>query len=367
MKARIVIALVLSTLICGVAVALPPPATVSPGRPDGVERIANLCPTFSWGAIAGADAYELVVFRDDANEEARDALRVRLVGSASSWTPGLDDCLAAGQRYGWSIRALSSQRSSDWQEPLLFQIVPPSVPVPREEVGAALDLLLRYLDGTSDPAGALGDLLQGHRPAKPQAEEERSAKAAPDAGPVVASPFRVLDTGAVDAAALVVGTSQCLGGKISSPPACVDDNILIESNDEVVIKLNSDLSGDASNFFVVKDGNGNTRFRVFQDGAVQIEGSLEISSVPVMRGKKGTRNMNFGSVPANSCGSDVSFSLSGANTGDRPILIPPSTLPSGLVVLPLQASGANVQARLCNVTNSAIDPPALNFHYFMTR
>ena len=39
------------------------PVAVSPGSTVGTTVISERCPTFSWGAVEGADTYDLVVYR----------------------------------------------------------------------------------------------------------------------------------------------------------------------------------------------------------------------------------------------------------------------------------------------------------------
>lgn len=101
-------------MLLTVAVGLSPlaaqtasPVAVSPGSVAGMDSIRDGCPTFSWGAVEGARAYELVVYR--LPEEAAPILRHGLPAGASSWTPPLAKCLAPGGRYAWAVRARGDQ------------------------------------------------------------------------------------------------------------------------------------------------------------------------------------------------------------------------------------------------------------------
>ena len=95
---------------------------VSPGSAAGA-RIADPCPTFSWGEVPRARSYELVVYRlGEAGEEAEPALRRSFAGSVSSWTPSLALCLQRGERYAWSVRAVVAGATTDWSAANLFQV-----------------------------------------------------------------------------------------------------------------------------------------------------------------------------------------------------------------------------------------------------
>jgi len=112
--------LFLSTFSAASSADLARPVPVSPGAADAAPAVRDPCPTFSWGALPGARGYELVVLKAGAESaQERPALRARIAGSATSWTPSLDQCLAPG-RYAWSLRAEDGQ----WSEPRLFEVGP---------------------------------------------------------------------------------------------------------------------------------------------------------------------------------------------------------------------------------------------------
>ena len=135
MKALVVLlaSLPVSLLVVAAAGAdQEPPAAVSPGGEDRVLTLADRCPTFSWATVDGAESYDLRVF--DVEEvpgwaaapgggpPTGAALRVSIAGRASSWTPALEQCLAAGSGYGWVLRSVAGGRPGKWSEPRLFRV-----------------------------------------------------------------------------------------------------------------------------------------------------------------------------------------------------------------------------------------------------
>ncbi len=99
------------------------PVTVSPGSPSGLELTDSRCPTFSWGAPAGATSSELVVYRiGEEGSEPVPVLRRRFSGSVASWTPSLDRCLDRGGRYAWAVRVMGPEEVSDWSRLRLFKV-----------------------------------------------------------------------------------------------------------------------------------------------------------------------------------------------------------------------------------------------------
>ena len=127
------------------------PVAVSPGTPTG-SLIGDTCPTFSWGAVAGAKGYELVVYRaEKESDETAPVLRETFSGSASSWTPDLDRCLERGGRYAWSVRAVGGEEASEWSAPSLFQVV---AGASQAEFEAAVQVVRQYLGGQATGSGA---------------------------------------------------------------------------------------------------------------------------------------------------------------------------------------------------------------------
>ena len=160
---RVLLVVCCALLIAATSWAGSRPVTVSPGNPQGVSLIEARCPTFSWGAVAGARSYELVVYRiGEEGEEAKPFLREAFAGSVYGWTPSLDRCLERGGQYAWSVRAIGRKEGSDWSRPSLFQVASGRSKAEFEE---ALELVRSYLGvggGTEQPkpavTGGLKDL-----------------------------------------------------------------------------------------------------------------------------------------------------------------------------------------------------------------
>jgi hypothetical protein len=116
------------TFVCGVAAtAAQRPIAVSPGGTERVVDLADPCPTFSWGSVVGASAYELVVYALAADGSpqsapARQVLRVEVAGAASAWSPALAQCMDYEGRYAWSIRARRADGLTAWSEPRIFAV-----------------------------------------------------------------------------------------------------------------------------------------------------------------------------------------------------------------------------------------------------
>lgn len=138
------------------------PVTVAPGSESG-DAVEAACPTFHWGTVAGARAYELAVYRVEESAEeagmAEPVLRERLPGSVGGWTPSLERCLEPGARYAWSIRAVGRKGASDWSIPRLFEVASRAS---EAELERALTVVREYLDretpgGPETSVGATAD------------------------------------------------------------------------------------------------------------------------------------------------------------------------------------------------------------------
>lgn len=104
------------------------PIPVSPGSGEQTGR----CPTFSWGEVPGAWAYDLVVVAlSTAGEPLRTVLEHSIPGGALLWTPALDHCLPGQARYAWLIRARTEDEVGPWSRASLFE-VPAPAPAGRE-------------------------------------------------------------------------------------------------------------------------------------------------------------------------------------------------------------------------------------------
>ncbi len=119
------------------------PATVSPGGSTGVS-IAPSCPTFSWGEVSSAEAYDLVVYRVGAGrDDVVAVLAERLPGAVGTWTPPLERCLESGSLYAWTVGALSRYAEAAWSEPRLFRVV---AAAHEARLEAAVELVRSYLE-----------------------------------------------------------------------------------------------------------------------------------------------------------------------------------------------------------------------------
>lgn len=129
-----------SALILGL-VALPAfagftaPTPVSPGTPGGPTAVAPACPTFSWGAVPDAAAYEIEV---SASAERGSSLRWRVdraapvlrnvvAGAATSWTVPIGRCLPEGRAYAWRVREVEPDRGYEgtWSGEATFEVAAP--------------------------------------------------------------------------------------------------------------------------------------------------------------------------------------------------------------------------------------------------
>jgi hypothetical protein len=109
------------------------PIRASPGSRTAVAMVEARCPTFSWGSVAGAEAYELVVYElGNPDEETQAVLRETFHGTVSAWTPSLERCLKRGARYAWSARTEGTE-PGQWSEPSLFQVAAVSREMELEE------------------------------------------------------------------------------------------------------------------------------------------------------------------------------------------------------------------------------------------
>jgi hypothetical protein len=123
-----------------------------------VSLVESRCPTFSWAGVSAAKSYELVVYRaEESAGQKEPVIRIELPGTASVWTPSLDQCLVRGGWYAWSVRAWRKAKSGAWSEPSVFQVVDgPS----RAEIAAALEIV----EQTADAAPSAGPVKPPHRP-----------------------------------------------------------------------------------------------------------------------------------------------------------------------------------------------------------
>ncbi len=160
----------LTWLLAQTVWAAVPPQAVSPGAASGFAAAAP-CPVFTWSLAEGASGYELAVFGAEdfaADGAARPVLRIELPGGVGAWSAPADRCLAPGERYAWSVRAVTetARVRGAWSEALLFEVAgPPS------DLAAALDVLRRHLgsDALGASLGVAGNLTRAGSSGEPLA------------------------------------------------------------------------------------------------------------------------------------------------------------------------------------------------------
>jgi len=120
------------------------PVAVSPAG-NTATTVDQRCPTFIWGAVAGAKSFELTVYAADdvSGPVLEPVLSVSIPGSAQAWVPPAERCLEPGSRYAWTVRAVGERGPSDWSVPSVFSV---SALPSDTEIRAALEVLTRHLD-----------------------------------------------------------------------------------------------------------------------------------------------------------------------------------------------------------------------------
>ena len=138
------------------------PSPVSPGGTE-VSLIGDRCPTFSWAGVEAARGYEVVVYRVAEDGGAVKVLSRSFEGAVDSWTPAMHECLTAGERYAWSVRALGRKAPSEWSAPALLRVA--SSPTEAQFL-EALALVRSYLAANpgAGTAAELGDMAQEEEP-----------------------------------------------------------------------------------------------------------------------------------------------------------------------------------------------------------
>ncbi len=104
---------------------------VSPGTQEVGALIGDPCPSFSWGAVDGAQRYELAIFDaqwqdspayDEQQRQGAPLRQIEIAAPALSWTPAGRDCLDEGGSYLWFVRAQTADADSPWSAPRYFEI-----------------------------------------------------------------------------------------------------------------------------------------------------------------------------------------------------------------------------------------------------
>ena len=116
--------LVLGTVAYGLGTTESPEA-VSPGNELRTAIVNQVCPTFSWAQVPGASAYQIAVFEMKERFEGisyyenlaalgNPVLAKKISGTASSWTPSLEEALQNGGRYVWFVQAQDAYGTGAW-------------------------------------------------------------------------------------------------------------------------------------------------------------------------------------------------------------------------------------------------------------
>jgi hypothetical protein len=143
------------------AAVFPGPTPVSPGQPHLRSATAYRCPTFSWSSVPGAWGYELAVFAVNGEGDALTVdpsgealIRVTVPANASSWTPSVEQCLAAGSRYTWFVResGMPGRSAGNWSPAASFEVdrIADNAPWSDEEMANLIARWLRSSAGERD-------------------------------------------------------------------------------------------------------------------------------------------------------------------------------------------------------------------------
>jgi len=112
------------------------PKAVSPGHELRTSIIDEVCPTFSWTQTPDATAYQIAVFKMGAPYEglsyyenqaalSHPVLMKNISGSATSWTPSIEESLQNGGRYVWFVQAQDSYGIGTWSMGKKFAVRAP--------------------------------------------------------------------------------------------------------------------------------------------------------------------------------------------------------------------------------------------------
>ena len=218
------------------------PVTVSPGGLAAVEMAPTRCPTFSWGGVDKARSYEIVVYAltaaggpAESVAGRRPALIVTVAGSASSWTPAADQCLAGGSSFVWFVRAnRTGDVLSEWSEGGMFRT--PALTQNTCRAEEILQIVERYLETPStarmsarqeieqpaaiDPVAPAASFASMLRPtaditATATPTEVQAFKAEqPDASGIPAYGVFGISSGSYEGSAGVVGYADATSGEV---------------------------------------------------------------------------------------------------------------------------------------------------------
>ena len=170
------------------------PEAVSPGSDLRASVVDEVCPTFSWAQVPGASAYQIAVFEmserfeglsyyEDQAAFSQPVLIKKISGSATSWTPSLEEALSNGGRYVWFVMVQDAFGTGTWSIGKKFAVRAPwglteireKVKQELEAKGVKGDLVDEAFEGIGHPneKSKEGGELKG----KIQEEKEEAAQA----------------------------------------------------------------------------------------------------------------------------------------------------------------------------------------------
>ena len=173
------------------------PEAVSPGGDLRASVVNQVCPTFSWAQVPGAAAYQIAVFEmgqrfeglsyyEDQVALSQPVLIRKITGSASSWTPSLEQALQNGGHYVWFVQAQDVSGGGPWsvgkkfvvRSPLGLTEIKEKVKQELEAKGVKGDLVDKAFEGlesrrTKQESG-------GGLKSKVQSLEEKGIQAKPE-------------------------------------------------------------------------------------------------------------------------------------------------------------------------------------------
>lgn len=284
MSARIVMTTAL-TIVAGLvtASAAGVGGGVSPGEPDRFAVVEARCPTFSWEASPGADAFELVAFAlppglepnqvaDEHLTAETAALYARVPGGATGWTPSADQCLAPGGRYVWFVRSVAAEEPSPWSEGRHFAV--PAGPTV-EELARAVDVIRQW--EAANGGGSL-PLSAGAAPAAAAESGVRKGSTHPKSVPTAVASVRGDSVDTVGELYGVVGTSASISGagvgaaNTAGGPDLVLDGSANGEADTLISESGISRASAGAEVFSVRNSGGGTI-------VLDVEGTLEANAL----------------------------------------------------------------------------------------
>ncbi|MCD6193982.1 MAG: hypothetical protein J7L26_11025 [Candidatus Aminicenantes bacterium] len=109
------------------------PVAVSPGSEAQALVVEDVCPTFSWGAVAWASSYRLVMYElrgqhegllyyEDISLGRSPVIDKKIKGVALSWTPSREESLEPAVEYVWFVGAEDGSGGYVWSVGKRFKV-----------------------------------------------------------------------------------------------------------------------------------------------------------------------------------------------------------------------------------------------------